>query len=201
MKALNNLLLATRNPDKVAEIREILNEPGLRIQSLLDFPSLPTIIEDGKTFEENALKKAREAFERTQLPALADDSGLEVLYLNNKPGVFSARYAGENATYADNNKKLLRTLRGTLPDQRKAQFRCVVAFVGHGVEKIAQGVCPGAIAEEPRGEGGFGYDPIFIPDGFELTFAELPPDMKNKISHRGKALAAIREFLEEFFQL
>lgn len=196
---MNTLLLATRNPDKIKEIRQILGGMNIQIQSLLDFPSAPEIVEDGTTFEENALKKARAAFAHTQLPSLADDSGLEVFYLNGKPGVLSARYAGEHATYDDNNRKLLRALMGTMPDQRRAQFRCVVAFVAPAIEKLAEGICHGVIAEQPRGSGGFGYDPLFIPDGFEQTYAELPSEVKNRISHRGKALEAMREILTEYF--
>lgn len=196
---MNTLLLATRNPGKVKEIHEILGDMNIRIQSLLDLPTIAEIVEDGMTFEENALKKARAAFEQTGIPSLADDSGLEVFHLNGDPGVFSARYAGENATDDDNNKKLLRALTGTMPEQRKAQFRCVVAFMARGVEKLAEGVCRGVIAEAPRGTGGFGYDPIFIPDEFEQTYAELPPDVKNRISHRGKALTKMKEILSDYF--
>jgi len=196
---LNRLLLATRNPGKIKEIREILGEMNIRIESLLDVPHVAEIVEDGMTFEENARKKARAAFEQTGIPSLADDSGLEVFYLNGKPGVLSARYAGEMATDDENNKKLLRALLGTMPDQRKAQFRCAVAFVAQGIERVTEGICRGTIAEQPRGKGGFGYDPIFIPDGFERTYAELPPDLKNRISHRGKALREMKEFLSDYF--
>ena len=196
---MKRLLLATRNPGKVREITEILNDLPIQIQSLLDYPTVPTIIEDGKTLEENALKKARAAFEQTQLPSLADDSGLEVFYLNMEPGVRSARYAGERATYDDNNKKLLLALQNTTEEQHRGQFHCVVAFVALGVEKVVEGVCPGRIANKPRGAGGFGYDPVFIPDGFQQTLAELKPEIKNRISHRGIALQAIKDFLTSYF--
>jgi XTP/dITP diphosphohydrolase len=149
--------------------------------------------------EANALKKARTAFARTGLPSLADDSGLEVYYLNGKPGVHSARYAGENATYDDNNRKLLRAMLGTMLEQRTARFRCVIAFVAKDIEKVVEGVCPGSIAEEPRGSGGFGYDPLFVPDGFTKTYAELSSDTKNRISHRGKALNEIKDVLVRYF--
>lgn len=222
---MNTLLLATRNPGKVGEMSGLLSDLGIQIQSLLDFTGIPDIVEDGKTFEENARKKAQEAFKHIHLPTLADDSGLEVPYLNGQPGVYSARYAGENATYDDNNKKLLRALMGTMPDQRRARFRSVVVFLAPGtrlsgrrlptglsrpdnvddslsgqVEKIAEGTCSGTIAEEPRGKEGFGYDPIFVPDGFLQTFAELPPDVKNRISHRAIALQTIKKFLNDYFR-
>lgn len=196
---LNTLILATRNAGKVREISEILHPLNVWIRSLLDFPNLPEIIEDGTTFEENALKKARTAFTHTHFPTLADDSGIEVFYLNGKPGVYSARYAGNNVTYDDNNKKLLDALKGIPFEQRKAQFRCVVVFVARGIEKIAEGISPGRIVEYPRGMGGFGYDPVFIPEGSDQTFAELHPEIKNRISHRGKALQAIRDVLTEYF--
>ncbi len=181
------------------EITEILTNLPIQIQSLLDYPTVPDINEDGKTLEENALKKARTAFEHTMLPSLADDSGLEVIHLNMEPGVRSARYAGENATYGDNNRKLLLALRDATEEQRRAQFRCVIAFVASGVEKVVEGVCPGKVTDQPRGNGGFGYDPLFIPDGFQQTFAELDPEIKNRISHRGIALEGIKDFLSEYF--
>lgn len=193
------LLLATRNPGKVQELTEILRDLPVEIRSLLDYPAVPDIIEDGNTLEDNALKKARAAFEQTQVPSLADDSGLEVFHLNMEPGVRSARYSGEKATYDENNKKLLDALRDATPEQRQAQFRCVVAFVAHGIEEFAEGVCPGMIANRPRGDGGFGYDPVFIPEGFEETFAELRPQIKNRISHRGVAMEAMKEFLSKYF--
>ncbi len=196
---MKRLLLATRNPGKVQELTEILRDLPVEIRSLLDYPAVPDLIEDGTTLEDNALKKARVAFEQTQVPSLADDSGLEVFHLNMEPGVRSARYAGEKATYDENNRKLLDALGDTTPEQRHAQFRCVVAFVAQGIEKFAEGVCPGLIADSPHGDGGFGYDPVFIPEGFEETFAELRPEIKNRISHRGIAMQAMMESLSKYF--
>jgi XTP/dITP diphosphohydrolase len=133
------------------------------------------------------------------LPVLSDDTGLEVFSLDMAPGVYSARYAGQNVSYADNNRKLLKELNGLDGDKRKAQFRCIIAFVSEGVERVFEGVCKGSIIEQERGTGGFGYDPLFKPQGFDQTFAELPPDTKNLISHRGKALDVTKEFLIQFY--
>ena len=197
---MNTLLLATRNAGKVKEISEILKNLHVRIRSLMDFAGLPQTVEDGLTLEENALNKARAGFKQTGIPSLGDDSGLEVFHLNGKPGVYSARYAGDRATFDDNNKKLLDALQGVQSDRRRAQFRCVVAFVAEGIEKVVEGACSGIIAEQPRGNRGFGYDPIFVPGGFHETFGEMLPDIKNQISHRGKALAVIKEFLQQYYQ-
>jgi XTP/dITP diphosphohydrolase len=193
------LVLATKNPGKVREMRAILADIPVGIQSLIDFPYAPEIVEDGDSLEENALKKARIIFNYLKLPVLSDDTGLEVFSLGLAPGVYSARYAGQNVSYADNNRKLLKELNGLDGDKRKAQFRCVVAFVSEGVEKVFEGVCKGSIIEQERGTGGFGYDPLFKPQGFDQTFAELPPETKNLISHRGNALKAAKEFLAQFF--
>jgi len=177
-----NLLLATRNPGKIGEITALLE-------------GIPEVDEDGKTLEENALKKARLAFAATQYPSLADDTGLEVFALQMAPGVRSARYSGEDATYEMNNEKLLSALAGVPAQERKARFRCVVAFVDKGTEHVAEGICNGMIAGACRGEEGFGYDPLFIPDGYPLTFAELSREVKNSISHRARALGVMRSYL------
>lgn len=189
------LFLATRNPGKVLEIREILRDLPLEITSLLDTPELPHVVEDGTTLEENALKKAREIFEVTGIPVLSDDTGLEVFYLQMRPGVYSARYAGEGASYKDNYDRLLHELSGVKPVERGAQFRCVVAFVCDGFEQTTEGICRGIIATEPRGAGGFGYDPVFIPEGYSNTFAELSTETKNQISHRAIAVLRMKQFL------
>src|SRR5262249_3866633 len=157
---------------KVAEIRALLREVDVRIETMGAFPSVPATVEDGLTLEENALKKAREVHAGTKLPAVADDSGLEVFNLGMQPGVYSARYAGEHVSYADNNNKLLAAMRHLEGAGRRAQFRCVLAFVEEGIERTFEGVCPGAIAADLRGTGGFGYDPLFIPEGYTNTFAE-----------------------------
>lgn len=195
---MNKILLATRNQGKIREIRAILSDLHLTVESLSDFPNIPEVVEDGKTLEENALKKAREIFLATSIPTLADDTGLEVNYLNMAPGVISARYAGENVSYDENNKKLLRALRGIPTEKRSAQFRCVVVYKDKSCEKIIVGICRGRIIEEPRGIGGFGYDPLFLPDGYNQTFAELALEEKNHISHRARALKHMKEFLAKY---
>jgi XTP/dITP diphosphohydrolase len=184
---VKQIILATNNPHKIKELRTLLNLDDLDIKSLADLPNPPQLIEDGTSFQENALRKARTVFQNTGIPSLADDSGLEVYYLNGRPGVFSARYAGENTNDERNNEKLLAEMRGVPPRRRGAQFRAVLALVGKGYEEIAEGICPGVLAESPRGTNGFGYDPIFIPDGFWRTYAELTAEEKNAISHRSKA--------------
>ncbi len=197
---MNKLILATRNKGKLKEIGALLNDLPIELVSILDFPDIPAVAEDGTTLEENALKKARAMFNATHLPALADDSGLEVFALDMRPGVHSARYAGERVTYEDNNKKLLEQLRNIPAEQRQARFRCVAAFVAEDIEKTTEGVCAGRIIEAPRGMGGFGYDPLFVPDGYDKTFAELPLEVKNRISHRAKAFEAMKEFLRGFLK-
>lgn len=190
------LILASRNRHKLDELRSFLQDLSVDVVSVDDVaPGLP-LVEDGTTFVENALKKARAVHQHTKLPALADDSGLEVFYLNGRPGVISARYAGEGAGDAANNEKLLRALRGVPPRRRRAQFRAVLALVGPGYEEIAIGTCPGAVTESPRGTNGFGYDPVFRPDGFSRTYAELSQEEKNRISHRSRAFKALHEILE-----
>ena len=198
---MNQLLLATRNSHKVSEIREILHALPVALMSLVDYPEVPEVVEDGATFRENALKKAKEVYRATAVPTLADDSGLEVYALQMRPGVFSARFAGGHAQYEANNLKLLAEMRGLDgPNARRARFRCVMAFVNEETEKVVDGICEGMIITVPRGEGGFGYDPLFVPRGFDQTFAEMPPQTKNRISHRARALDEIRAFLEGYFR-
>lgn len=182
-------IIATRNAHKLEEIRAIFNTAGLDVYSALDFPNIPDTVEDRDTFEGNAIKKAQELCDATGLMAMADDSGLEVDALDGAPSVFSARYAGEPCDYAANNQKLLRELEGK--ENRRARFRTVIALARPGEEPLTvEGACEGIIIDELRGSHGFGYDPLFVPDGFDKTFAELPADVKNKISHRANALAA-----------
>jgi len=193
---ISKLLLATHNKHKAEEFQVMLRDFGVEVLTLDAFPQVGEIVEDAETIEGNALKKAKEVFERTGVPAMADDTGLEVFYLNKAPGVYSSRYAGPEATYADNCRKLLKSLKGVPPRRRGAQFRCVLALVTPDAAPIfAEGVCPGVITESPRGEAGFGYDPIFIPDGYRQTFAEMPLDVKNGISHRGRAIQKMKELL------
>ncbi len=191
-----DILIATNNRNKVEEIWSMISPQGFTVKSLIDFPDLPKTIEDQPTLEGNALKKAREAFNATGLLSLADDTGLECYYLELKPGVVSARYSGENATYAENNVKLLNTLKGVPPRRRNARFRTVVAIVGKDIEKVVEGKVEGDIAESPRGSGGFGYDPLFIPSGLKKTYAEMTMEEKNKISHRAMAVLNAIEVLK-----
>jgi XTP/dITP diphosphohydrolase len=191
---MKQLLLASQNRDKAREFQDLLAPLGISLVTLNDMPHAGSIVEDADTLEGNALKKARESYQRTGVPAVGDDTGLEVFYLRDEPGVYSSRYAGSGATYADNVDKLLRNLRGVPPRRRGAQFRCVLAFVssptGH---HLLEGRVRGVILEKPRGQHGFGYDPVFLPDGEDLTLAEMEVAQKNAISHRGQA---IRKFVQ-----
>jgi XTP/dITP diphosphohydrolase len=197
---MKKLLLATHNKHKAQELKALLGTINAEILTLEGFPQVGTIHEDAPTLEGNALKKAREVFQATGLPSLADDSGLEVYYLNNEPGVFSSRYAGPNATYQDNCKKLLGKLRGVPARRRQARFRCVLAFVAHGnVQHTSEGILNGVIIESPRGTNGFGYDPIFLPTGSAQTLAELDSASKNTLSHRSKAIKNMETILREYF--
>ena len=187
------LVLATRNRHKVTEMRELLSELAVDVLSCQDFAGVPEVVEDGETLEDNAIKKALVVAKATGLPALADDTGLEVEALGGEPGVFSARYAGPSATYDDNNRKLLRALNGLTGRGRRACFTCVMALaLPDGEVRTAAGRTWGSIAEEPRGTGGFGYDPVFVADGGEVTYAELTASEKHAISHRGKAMEGAR---------
>jgi XTP/dITP diphosphohydrolase len=191
-------VIATRNAHKLEEIQAIFNTDGLEVCSALDFPDIPDTIEDRDTLEGNAIKKAQELCEATGLIALADDSGLEVDALDGAPGVYSARYAGEPCSTKNNNAKLLRELDGN--ENRRARFRTVMALARPGEEPLTvEGKCEGTIIDELRGEHGFGYDPLFAPNGFSETFAELPAETKNKISHRAKALAQVSKVWKHFF--
>ena len=191
-----SLLLGTRNPGKVIEIVSILADSGWSFSSLAEFPSVGEAEENFVTYTENAIAKARFYALATGLCALADDSGLEVAALGGAPGVFSARYAGEHASDADRRALLLSELDKRDAD-RRARFVAVVATATPEGEvlNVSEGICEGTIIFAPRGSGGFGYDPLFVPDGYDQTFAELPDSVKNRISHRGRALAKTREFL------
>lgn len=192
------VVLATKNPGKAKEIRSLMGDLPIEIVDLEAFPGLNLPSEDGETFADNALRKAEAVAEATGLWALADDSGLEVDCLNGRPGVFSARYAGEGCSDQENNRKLLEELRGVPIEKRRARYRCVVALVGpHGERRLFQGECEGLIADLPRGEGGFGYDPLFLLPEKGKTMAELDPEEKNRISHRGKALRKCKEWLRK----
>ncbi|MCP4693466.1 MAG: XTP/dITP diphosphatase [Desulfobacterales bacterium] len=194
MAAISTLVLATRNKNKTREIRDLLKDFSIEVKNLDDFGPIPEVVEDGETFDDNAYKKASLTARFLGLPALADDSGLVVDALDGRPGVFSARYAGENATDADRCARLLQEMNGK--SDRTARFECVISIaVPTGPALTYEAACEGVIIEAPRGENGFGYDPVFYYPPLEKTFAELTMEEKSRVSHRGKAL---REFLDEF---
>lgn len=193
---IHELVLATRNRHKGEELAALLGDLGIRIRTLDEFPEAPEVIEDGETCEANAIKKARAIADATGLPAVADDTGLEVDALEGRPGIFAARYAGEGATYEDNYRKLLHELAGVPRERRAARFVTVaaMAFPTDGVQ-VARGVLEGLIAEVPSGTQGFGYDPVFFVPELGKTLAQLSADQKNRVSHRAKAFAKVREIL------
>ena len=189
------LVLATHNPHKAREFRELIGV-GFEIKDLTCIPQIVMPEETGRTFEENAILKATNVSKSADGLIMADDSGLEVDALNGAPGIYSARYAGAKASDTANINKLLRELK-SIPN-RSARFRCVIALARGGkVLETVEGAVEGTITDRPRGDGGFGYDPVFQPSGRAETFAEMAPRLKNKISHRGKAVAALREKLRE----
>jgi len=190
------IVLATRNRGKVKEISKKLKIPGLKMLTLDDFKNIPEVVEDKNTLEGNASKKACEVHERTKYISLADDTGLEVDFLKGAPGVYSARFAGTGCTYLDNNLKLLKLMAKAPASKRGALFRTVIAVKLPGEKPvILQGVCRGKIALNLRGKKGFGYDPIFIPAGYKKTYGEMALTLKNRISHRGKALEKAKKYL------
>ena len=196
---MRSLLLGTRNPGKVIEITNILAGSGWSFSSLHEFPEVGEAEENFVTFAENAIAKACFYASATGLCALADDSGLEVAALNGAPGVFSARYAGAHASDADRRTLLLSELAKTGDTNRRARFVAIVAIATPSGEilNLSEGICEGTITFAPRGTGGFGYDPLFVPDGHDQTFAELPDTIKNLISHRARALMGTRDFLSQ----
>lgn len=213
------IVLATHNQHKVAEMQKILRDMPVEFLSLENFPEVGEIEEDGFTLEENARKKAREVYRLTGITAMADDTGLEVDYLNGAPGVYSARYADEigmpkwdfgtakeenhfrltsrRPNYEANNSKLLTELDGVAWEQRGATFRCVISIVGPQIDKLVEGKVRGKITFEPKGRNGFGYDPLFLPDGFDMTYAEMSDSQKNMVSHRAIALQKAKEIISE----
>ena len=195
------VVIATRNAGKLREIQEILAPLGLKVLSLSDFPEIPEILEDGQTFEENAMKKAAAVASQTGRVAMADDSGLAVDALQGRPGVFSSRYAGENATDADRYRKLLKEMAGVPEGQRGAAFICAVAVASpSGKVAVVKGECRGKIALAPKGSHGFGYDPVFYFPKAGKTMAELEPEVKNRISHRARALEKLKQVLPSFLK-
>lgn len=192
------ILAGTSNKHKVEEFKSALSHllPDLQILMTSDLVGFPEVEENGTSFEENASIKARHASAYADMPAFADDSGLEVMALNGAPGIYSARYAGEKASDGEKMAKLLSELEGK--SDRRARFVCVIALASGGeIYKVFRGEVNGVIADKPRGDQGFGYDPIFIPDGYDKTFGELGSEIKEKISHRAVALEKMTEFVKE----
>ena len=201
-ESTDELLIATRNRGKIVEFQSLLASLPLRLRNLAEFPATEEVEETGMTFSDNAILKARAYAGQTGLFALADDSGLEVDALGGAPGVFSARYGGAGATDGERIERLLEELSQCAPEERRARFICVIAIADSQgqIVNISKGRCEGLISHASRGSQGFGYDPVFIPDGFEQTFGELPPEVKQNISHRALALQAARSFLMSHFQ-
>ena len=201
---MDKIVFATTNEGKVKEIKEILAGFPIEVVSMKEMNITADIEENGATFEENSLIKAREVSKLTGLPAMADDSGLEVDYLNGEPGIYSARYLGRDTDYNYKNNYIIEKLENAKDEERSARFVCVISIVlPDGREFIKKGVLEGRIAYEIKGENGFGYDPVFYLPEYGMTSAELSGEEKNKISHRGKALGAMKELisgLEEFRQ-
>ncbi len=197
------LLIATNNSGKIRELNDLFSGMASNLCSLTAFPDVSEIEETGSTFAENARLKASGYALQTGVLSLADDSGLEVLALDGRPGVLSARYGGPETSFAEKMAKLLDELAATSDEKREARFVCSMAIADSEGEILfmSDGVCEGRIADKPRGLGGFGYDPIFIPDGFDLTFGELPVMVKRKISHRARAFEQIIPFLRDYMAI
>lgn len=193
---MRELIVATRNRGKMREIQELLKDLDLKVTCLLDHHDLPEIEEDGETFRQNAVKKALVIGRHTGKLVLGEDSGLEVAALENRPGIYSARFAGPQATDQTNNAKLLRLLSGIPLEKRAARYRCLAALAqGDNILAVFSGTCRGLIALKPRGQNGFGYDPLFFVPRYQKTFGELAPSIKARISHRARALSRLRDFL------
>lgn len=196
-----DIVLATRNRKKAAEMSRIFSGLDVNILTIDEFPGCPEVREDGKTFRANAVKKAVAVAQYTGLPAVADDSGLEVDALGGAPGVFSARYAGEGSDDLSNARKLLREIKGVPREDRTARFVCCIAFaLPAGLTKTFTGRAEGMIGLKPKGKSGFGYDPVFYPEGLERTFAEIDAAEKDRLSHRGKAMKKLYAYLRRAFQ-
>lgn len=191
------VVVATSNDHKVREIADLLHMEWIHLRAWGDFAPLPEVVEDGSTFAENALIKAHAAHAHTRLPSLADDSGIEIDCLGGRPGIYSARFAGETATDAENNAHMVHLLADHQPPYT-ARYRCVIALTGLDGHKdhLFEGSCEGTLIVEPRGNNGFGYDPYFIPQGFETTFAEMTLEAKQALSHRGAAVRKLASCLQ-----
>ncbi|MEO8666759.1 MAG: RdgB/HAM1 family non-canonical purine NTP pyrophosphatase [Ignavibacteria bacterium] len=198
---MNKILIASNNTHKINEIRSVLKDiTGIQLYSLNDFGITTEVIENGTTLEENAFKKAKEIYDILNIPSLSDDTGLFVDELEGAPGVYSARYAGEHVSYEDNCNKLLSELKNVPENKKTASFRSVICYYKDpGEFRFFKGLCKGRIISKPRGHNGFGYDPVFIPEGMSKTFAELTDEAKNSISHRAIALKEFRKFSDSYF--
>ena len=203
-RSRTSVLLATTNRGKLSELRALFKDLPLELFSLSEvLPNMPQVVEDGATFAENALIKARAAARLARIATIAEDSGIEVDSLGGRPGVRSARFAKEGATDAENNDMLLRALAHVPDRDRRARFRCVMAFIDPSSERdpiVVEGRCEGSIARTARGEGGFGYDPLFIVQGYERTMAELDASEKNQVSHRAAAVRAMHAALKALLE-
>jgi len=196
---MKELIVASRNKGKVREIMDLLTGLPFKVTSLLDYPQIPEVIEDGKTYRANAFKKAHEIALATGKMAMADDSGIEVKALGNAPGIYSARFAGEGASEKARNKKLFKMLKGVPMHKRQARYRCVIALADpQGKELgVVQGTCSGYVTKRNIGQNGFGFDPLFLLKRYNKTFGQLPAALKAKISHRARALRKFRLLLNQ----
>ena len=192
---MKKIIFASKNRGKIEEVKHILQNSEIELLSLLDFGDFPEIEETGTTFQENAVIKAETVFEKLSIPAIGDDSGLAVDQLSGRPGVYSARYAGENATDEENNNKLIEELKN-YPEPHPAKFVCTAVYYDGRDYITSVGEIKGRILKEPRGKNGFGYDPYFLPDGYIITTAEMPLEEKNKISHRSKAFNELKNLIK-----
>ena len=190
------IVLATHNWDKCAEMEAIMKDMPIQLLTLNEFPEIEEIIENGKTLEENALIKAKTVHKITHLPVIADDTGLEVNALGGQPGIYSARYAGENCSYAENINKLLREMINIPQKKRSALFRTSIAYVDDNMELTTEGAVQGLITDKRKGIDGFGYDPVFYVPNMKKTYAEMSMDEKNQISHRGIAIKNMQKLLQ-----
>ena len=198
MEKLQQIIFATGNKGKLAEVKKIFEGTGIEIISLYDLGDVPEIIEDGDTFEANSFIKAKAIYDIHKKPVIADDSGLEIEQLDNRPGIYAARYAGENCTYEDNNLKVIDELK-EFPEPHNARFVCCAVYYDGENKEVSFGYLPGKIIKEFRGQNGFGYDPIFIADGHERTFSEMSLEEKNEMSHRANAFNNLKEKLKTRF--
>lgn len=194
---MKKIIFATQNKDKIKEIKQIMSDINVNIITMAEAGIDIDVVEDGETFEANAIKKAEEIMKISGQIVMADDSGLEIDYLDKAPGVYSARYLGKDTPYEEKNAIILDKLKGVPQDKRAARFVCAIATAFPDQQDlpkiiVTKGVMEGRIGDEPRGTGGFGYDPIFFPEGFDTSSADISSELKNKISHRGKALEAMK---------